>query len=146
MAMNNGVDVGSHLVDFAMDEPFGMECATSQIDCAAVEIELHNVTGGHIGRGDLSRTRHEKPNRVFRMPDADMTVSVEHALIDKNPVGQGKLGKRRLINVGEQRSGWLRSRSAYGKRGQCTNNTDGEQARRQMSFHGASSRFNAHSA
>src|SRR5271166_3386713 len=126
MAMNDGIHVRPY---FAMDEALGMERATPQIDCAAVEIELHNVTGGHIGRGDLSRTRHEKPIRVFRMTEADMTVGVEHALIDKNPVGQGKLGKPRLINVGEQKSGWLRSRSAYGKGGQCTNHADGERAR-----------------
>src|SRR5208337_1708622 len=125
MAMNNGVDIGSHLVDFAMDEPFGMERATLQIDCVAVEIELHNVTGGHISRSYLARPCHEKSVRVFRMTEADMTVGVEHALIDKNPVGQGKLGKPRLINVGEQKSGWLRSRSAYGKGGQCTNHADG---------------------
>jgi hypothetical protein len=101
MAMNDGVHVGSHPVDFAMDEPLSVERATPEVNCAAVEIELHNVVRSHIGRSYLTRTCHEKSVRVFRVTDAYMTVGVKHAFIDKDPIGQSKLAERRLINVGD---------------------------------------------
>ncbi len=76
--------VGPRLVDFGVDESFGILCAALQVHGIAVEIVLDEVICcDERGR---QRTRHEKSIRIPIMPSAHVPVCVHDAFLSKNPI------------------------------------------------------------
>src|SRR5215472_5318798 len=85
MAMYDRPDVGMGLVDFAVDEALDIEGTTVWLERISVEIELHDVVGGHQA-GSHAACEQKMP-RVSIVPHADMSKTVDHALVREDAVG-----------------------------------------------------------
>jgi len=88
-----------------MDEAFLIDRAAAAVDGVAVEVELHDVLG-HDAARRLGH-RHQKAIRSCRVTRADMTETVDHALLVEDAVGGDEIVDQRL-QVGLLRQGLLR--------------------------------------
>src|SRR5262249_59044100 len=85
MVVDDAVDVGTRLVDAAMDEALEIGRPPARIDRIALERELHDVVDlDALGR---PRPRQQKALRVVGMARADMPERIHDALARQDPVG-----------------------------------------------------------
>jgi transposase len=89
MRVDHAVDVRPRLVGLAVDEALDEQRTAAAVHRIGVEIELHDVLGGHQTGRD--RARHQIAARIGGMADADMAIGVEHAAVVENAVGQHQL-------------------------------------------------------
>ena len=71
-------------VDFAMDEPFEVNCTAADIKRIPVEVEFHDVGGGDQRRSDAAGEQEAVAGG--RMADTDMPKSVNYALIEQDMI------------------------------------------------------------
>ena len=72
-----------------MDEALDEQRTAAPVDRIGLEIELHDVLGGHQAGRD--RARHQIAARIGRMADADVAIGVEHAAVVEDAVRQHQL-------------------------------------------------------
>ena len=89
MTVDDGIHVGPDFVDFAVNETFEGQPAAALIDRVGVEVELHDVLGGHERR--RQRARHQVAVWIRRMPDAHMPGFIEHALLGQDAIGRDEV-------------------------------------------------------
>ena len=117
MAVHDGIDVRPRLVDLAVNETLDEHAAAVLIDRIGIEVEFHDVVGGHQSRRD--RAGHQVPVWVGRMTDADMAESIHHALVSEDAAGGDEVFDDRGID-GATRSrlrGRRLARAGHCKRG-----------------------------
>ncbi len=92
--IDDRVDVGTRLVDLAMEEALAIGHAATRIDRRAVEIERHDVVGGHL----LGRYRFGQQvlRGILRMTGADVPEAVDHALVGQDVIGIDQIVDRCL--------------------------------------------------
>ena len=89
MAVHDGVHVRPCAIGGAVDEPLQEYPAVALIDWIGVEVELHDVLGGHERR--RQRARHQVAVWIRRMPDAHMPGFIEHALLGQDAIGRDEV-------------------------------------------------------
>ena len=89
MRVHDRHHIRAGLEDRRVNEALEIECGALIAHRFAVEAEFDNVLGTDQLRGD--RTGDQKMVRIFRMPDADMAVGVDHLLLREDAVGDDEV-------------------------------------------------------
>ena len=84
MSVNDGIHIGPHPIDFGVDESFRVQRTALRIDRDSVQVELQQIRRGNQLRSQ--RARHDKTIRVSVVPRADVSVSIDDALLRQDPV------------------------------------------------------------
>ena len=102
MVMNDRLDVGTRLIDLAVDETFEVETAALGVDGDTIEIEFDDVVGRHEFRSE--RARQEVARQVIGMPCAHVAVTRQDALRGEDAIGGDEIFDHR----GDSRRSLLR--------------------------------------
>jgi hypothetical protein len=97
-------------------------CAAAVLETTSLSRLLGDVGGGHEGR--RSRTREKIASGIGRIPDADMSVAVEHSFIRQNVIGHDELVNQSLASGSGSGRGLRQER--YGDRQERENPAGGE--------------------
>ena len=98
MAVDDGIHIGAHFENFAVDEALQIGFAATLVDHVAVEVAGQDVVGLHQGRGHAAGN--EKALRVGRVAHADVAKAVEHTLVDQDVVGQHQVVNEGGVGMG----------------------------------------------
>ena len=85
MAVHHRLDLGTGLIDLAVDKAFEIEGATLGVDRIAVAVEFHDV-----GRGRQARRhapRQQEMLGILVMARTDVAEPVDHTLVVEDAIG-----------------------------------------------------------
>ena len=98
MAVHDGLHIGPHAVDFAVDIALEQGLRPLRIDRLAFEVVLHDVARGDRPRRDAARE--EESFRIAVVPRAHVTEPVDHSFDEQDAVGRDQIPPpaRRLVS------------------------------------------------
>src|SRR5690606_33327001 len=100
MAVHHGLDVRPATVDFAMDEALKIDLATVGIHRIPIQGELDDILSAHTAWRHIAGK--QETVRPSVMTDADMSETIDNALVEKDMVG--------CYQILDQLWGWRRTR------------------------------------
>ena len=89
MAVHDGIDIGTGLVDLAVDEALNIHESPGLIDRIGIEVVFHDVRRGD-DRGRLGARQEISIGRMG-MTHAYMAIAVEDALVGQDAVGRDQV-------------------------------------------------------
>src|SRR5574343_756288 len=96
MAVNDGHDLGSGLVNGAVDEALHIGAATLCIVDVALQIHFEDVIDRH--QGWCHAARDVETVSAVGVAHADVAEAVEHALVDEDAVGDRQVFQKFLVH------------------------------------------------
>ena len=104
MVMTDRHDVGTRLIDAAVNDALGVKMHLRRFHRIGIERELQNIVG--LDQQRRARARQQITPRIARMTRADMAEGVKHALVGENAVGERQLRDSVLQCIGHDRSSY----------------------------------------